>query len=50
MLGFPLHQSGAELREDGEVEAGVAQLKAQDVLPVYARTDGFGGLPIRKPF
>ena len=46
MLGIPFHQSAAELREHGEVEARVGQFETQGILPVYAGTDGFCRLPI----
>src|SRR4051794_32003944 len=36
MLGIPFYQSAAELREGGEVKAGVGKFEAQSVLPVYA--------------
>ena len=39
-------EAGAELGEDGEVEAGVVELQAEGVLPVDAAADGVGGLAI----
>ena len=42
-------EAGAELAEDGEVEAGVGQLQAEGVLPVDAAADGVGGLAIGEP-
>jgi hypothetical protein len=39
----------AEFTEHAEVEAGVAELQAQRVLPVDARAHRLGGLPVGEP-
>jgi hypothetical protein len=49
LLGPAGDEAGAELAEDREVEAGVVQLQAQEVLPVDAGADGVGGLAIGEP-
>jgi hypothetical protein len=40
----------AELTEDAEVEAGVAELQAEGILPVDARPHRLGGLSVGEPF
>jgi len=39
-------EAGAELGEDGEVEAGVVEFQPQGVLPVESGADGVGGLAV----
>src|SRR3954454_18291826 len=45
-FGLAVDQAGAELAEDGVVEAGIGQFQSQGVLPVDAATDGIGGLAV----
>lgn len=39
-------QTGAELAEYGEVEAGIGQFQTENILPVDAAADGVGGLAV----
>jgi hypothetical protein len=43
-------QAAAELAQDAEVEAGVAQLQAEQIFPVDARPHRVGGLAVAQPF
>ena len=49
-LRLPSDQPGAELAQDGMVEAGIGQLQAQDVFPINAATDRIRGLAIGEAF
>ncbi len=49
VLDAPGQHPGAELAQNREVEAGILQLQAQRVLPIYARAHGVGRLPVREP-
>ena len=46
LFGLARDQAGAELAQDGVIEAGVGQFQAEGVLPVDAAADGVGGLAI----
>ena len=46
LLCRPIEQPLPELGEDGEVEPGIFQLKAERVLPIEACADGVGGLAV----
>ena len=46
--GLTRKQSGAELAENGEVEARVGQLETEQVFPVDPGADGVGGPSIRE--
>ena len=42
-------QAGAEVSQDGEAEAGIAQLQAEEELPVHPGPHLVSGLPVRQP-
>jgi hypothetical protein len=46
LSGLAVDQSGAELAQDGVIEAGIGQFQAEGVLPVDAAADGVGGLAV----
>jgi hypothetical protein len=46
LFGLALDQAGAELAQDGVIEAGIGQFQAKRVLPIDAAADGVGGLAI----
>jgi hypothetical protein len=46
LLGVASEQAGAELAQDGEIEAGVGQLQTERILPVDSRPHGFGRLAV----
>jgi hypothetical protein len=47
VLCRPSDQSGAELTQNGMVEARIGQFESKDILPSNAAADGIGGLAIR---
>ncbi len=47
--GAVLEQAGAELAQDGEVEAVIRQVEGEQVFPVDPATDGFGRLAVAQP-
>ena len=50
MLGLPGDQPGAELAQDGMVEAGIGEFQPQDIFPINAAADGIRGLAIGEAF
>jgi hypothetical protein len=48
LFGLASDQTGAELTQDGRIEAGIGQFQSQGVLPVDARADGLDGLAVRQ--
>ena len=49
LLGAAGEQAAAEVAQKAEVEAGVAQLQVEQILPVDARPHRLGGLAIAQP-
>jgi len=49
-LDLPGDQPGAELAQDGMVEAGIGEFQPQGILPIDAAADGVGRLAIGKAF
>lgn len=48
--GAAFKQAASELAEDGEVEAAVGEVQAEQILSVYAGADRFGGLSVGEGF
>ena len=48
--GAAFKQAASKLAEDGEVEAAVGQVEAEQILPVDASADRFCGLAVREGF
>jgi hypothetical protein len=49
LFGASSEQAAAEVAQDAEVEAGVAQLQVEQILPVDARPHRLGGLAVTQP-
>jgi hypothetical protein len=43
-------QAVAKIVQQGKVEPGVGELKAQGIFPIHAAPDGIGGLAVGEPF
>lgn len=46
----PGDEPGAELAQDGMVEARIGEIQSEDVCPINAAADGIGGLAIGEAF
>ena len=50
LLRLPGDEPGAELAQDGMVEARIGQFQSQDIFPINAAADGIRGLAIGEAF